>query len=296
MRESLLPDNDLRCNLHDRLQASAGIWGETVRFSQKDPSKIPLVLSLCLASVVRPGSGKLTRATYFTIRHLDDVLDGEMKPGKAPALATEDSVAYTTSIKNQLLGLELFDNTRISAIGRYAISGLIRRAQPSEDPRALMANIIDGMMMDQERRSTRAAVPHKKLVAYSSLFNNFVDVTLIALGSDVRSGQFPNFGPSQFGLYSLRDLKKDWELGIINVPQEVLDAASLDTTASYETVIENETVEPWYRSERAAGILGMNDTLDRLRTIKDPVAKIMIGGLAKGATKGPFLRFGEDKT
>lgn len=155
-----------------------------------------------------------------------------------------------------------------------------------------MASIIDGMMMDQERRPTRASVPHEKLVNYASLFfDNFVDVTLIALGSDVRSAQVPNFGSSQFGLYSIRDLKKDWGLGIINVPQETLDAAGLSTTAPYETVIENEVFTSWYQSEKATGIQGMNDTLDRLRDMKDPYARIMLRGLAKGAMKGPFIEF-----
>lgn len=55
------------------------IASEAHRFIQKDPSKLKLVAGLYALSGVNLELGKVARASYFFIRHLDDLLDGEME-------------------------------------------------------------------------------------------------------------------------------------------------------------------------------------------------------------------------
>ncbi len=264
----------------------SSIASEARRFIKKDPSKLPLVAGLYAASIAAPGSGRLTRATYFFIRHLDDVLDGEMRPSYVSDEATNNPIDYARDLQQQILGNAHFDTTPIANMGRYAVTGLQKRARPNEDPRLLLSGIIEGMIFDNERRMQRKISSRDELMGYYALFNDFMDVTLMGLGEHERTSSFPMFGPSQGRLYSVRDIRKDWALGIINIPSDVINESDVSPITPIDDVTSDHSVQSWMKTEIQEGTQGMRETLDILDTLPDArPTKMMVRGLAKGAMK-----------
>lgn len=262
------------------------IASEAKRFIKKDPSKLPLVASLYASSIAVPSSGRLARATYFFIRHLDDVLDGEMSSSHIPEEAISNPVDYARDLQQQILGNTHFDKTPIANMGRYAITGLQKQAHPDEDPRFLLSGIINGMIFDNERRMQRKASSRDELMGYYALFNDFMDVALMGLGEDERTSSFPMFGFSQGRLYSVRDIRKDWALGIVNIPSDVMNESGVSPIMPIDDVVSNPSMQSWMNTEIQDGIQGMSETLDILKTLKGArPTKTMVGGLAKGAMK-----------
>ena len=262
------------------------IASEARRFIKKDPSKFPLVASLYTSSIAVPGSGRLARATYFFIRHLDDVLDGEMSSLHVPEEVIKNPVDYARNLQQQILGNIHFDKTPIANMGHYAITGLQQRAHPDEDPRFLLSGIIDGMIFDNERRTQRKVSSRDELMGYYALFNDFMDVSLMGLGENERTSSFPIFGFSQGRLYSVRDIRKDWALGIVNIPSDVMNEAGISPIIPIDNVVGNPLVQSWIRTEIQDGVQGMREALDILDTLKDArPTRMMVRGLAKGAMK-----------
>lgn len=209
-----------------------------------------------------------------------------MSSSHVPSEVLDDPVNYARNLQRQITGELSFDDSRIADIGRYALNGLQQRANNDEDPGALLVGIIDGMIFDHERRIERKAVSNNVLENYYGLFNDFVDVTLMALGEKARTASFPMFGHSQGRLYSVRDIRKDWNLGIINVPSETLNALKLTPMDPLELVLQTSGINNWINSEVQEGIDGMKDTLKRVDSLQGaPRTSMMIKGLAKGAMK-----------
>lgn len=269
---------------------------ESVRFLRKDPAKLPMVLSLYAASIAGFDAGELTRAAYFFIRHLDDALDGEIPLDVIKSHGYPDPRAYAEALRDQAFGLTDLGPSRIARLGRRAITGLSERVKYGEDTTSLNSDIIDELIFDYERRLSRESVSAERLSQYYGLFNAFLDITFIALGRKTRTSQFPDFGPSQGRLYSIRDLGKDWDLGIVNVPEDVLQAAEIATTDPYRALAGSPITQDWAREEVEAGRRGMISTLDSLKHVDERIPRLLVSGLAKGAMKGPFPILGNKLT
>lgn len=262
------------------------IGSDAARFIKKDPEKLPLVASLYAASLLGMKTGRLTRATYFLLRHIDDILDGEMDTSKVSEGIIADPVRYAEQLKHQIAQVETDTSTIATSLATYVVPKLVDVAKPTDNPQASLNSVIDMMIFDHLRRQRRQSHTENELHGYyQQMLDSSIDVILISLKSQTRSDIAPEFSTNQGRLYSVRDLKKDWELGIINIPIEVLEAASLDTDATYEEMMTSPVIGDYLKLELHDSQALMSESTDRISQLGDRRAKLLLKGLSKGALR-----------
>ena len=91
-----------------------------------------------MLSLVDLGIGRLARATYFFIRHVDDVLDGGRN-------STGDPLSYVLDMRSQIATGDFRGSPPIVDLAQYALVGLGGRAQKDDDPKQ---DILDAVNSD----------------------------------------------------------------------------------------------------------------------------------------------------
>lgn len=219
------------------------IASEARRFAGKDPTKRKLVAGLYALSAVSPELGKVARASYFFIRHLDDLLDGEMTGVANP-------LEYTEHLREQIIQGRPGTTRSIGRLASYALPVLEKRGHPTDNPRADFVQVIDAMVFDYHRRQTRQALSGAELTDYyHHVLDPGANLMLMGFRSVIRVNDLPSFSPNLGRLYSVRDIRKDWELGFINIPTEVLIDGQLDPDMPFDILVRNQFAQDWFAAE-----------------------------------------------
>lgn len=263
---------------------------ETFRFLRKDSRKIAPIVGLYASTLFQPSTGRTALSTYFFLRHIDDLLDGEMAPDNTNEELRKNPIPYVQRLKDHVLNGEFDTSTPIGRIGAYAIENLDKKGRHEDEPRTTVASIIDTMVFDHRRRLNRQALDTTTLHEYYRLtFNSCLDVMLLGMGSATRSNDVPEFGLSQGRLYSIRDIQKDFALGIINVPSEVIFASSVGPDSSIGSILQDPTIREWATQEIAEGREGMRKSFTIMPEVSELSTRVIVKMLARGAMKGPFF-------
>lgn len=217
------------------IEALAG--KEAFRLLKRSPEKyIRGVSGLYILSLADSEVGRLARASYFFIRHVDDVLDG----GGVPI---SDPFSYVISMRDQISTGEFRETPPIVELARYALIVFGERAQEGDDPKQDMLNAIDTIVFDYERSRKRRPLSADGLEDYyRSAFFPVVNLMLIGLGSKFRATDIPGLSLCQGRVYTVRDLEEDWEQGIINVPNETLSQGGLSPNSPLQNVKSSSVV------------------------------------------------------
>jgi hypothetical protein len=227
--------------------------------------------------------GCLSRSVYFFFRHVDDVLDGDMD-------ISEDPLQYVMNLSAQINSGNFTGNPEIGNLARYSLGVLERKARPGDNPRQKMIDVLGIMAFDHERARYRLTLSTKQLEDYyRCTFFPITDLMLIGLESQFRAVDIPALSYSQGRVYSVKDLEADWEVGIINIPKEVLDSASLTEHSLSEDVKRNPVVMSWFTGqllESKKGLLGLQaglaESSERLTSI---VCNSMIWSMLRDVDK-----------
>jgi len=247
-------------NTTKRLHAEADCLHESVRFLCKDPSKITLVTFLGATSLFRPGKGALIRSVYYFFRGLDDMLDGEYND----RAVTTDPKGYAEDIKDQIMkNGSVRPKDRITRLGNYSVPKLFGLARKDDNVGKSIATLIDEMVFDYGRRQTRAVSTADRLKQnYTGGLDESLNLLFVAIGSPIRSRDIGPYSFAQGRLYSARDLEKDWDLGIINVPGEVLEGrANMTPEVPYAQLIAEPLITEWLQNEVTQGVEDMEKSL-----------------------------------
>lgn len=119
-----------------------------------------------------------------------------------------------------------------------------------DDPKGDFLDSVDSIIFDYIRSEQRQALSEKELDEYYwKTFSSVINILLIGLKSEIRATDIPELSRSQGRLYSIRDLKTDWERGTINIPQEVLGAAGLSANSSVNELTNNQTLKDWFETQ-----------------------------------------------
>jgi hypothetical protein len=274
------------------LSIEADCLHESARFWRKDPTKKALIAFLGATSLFRPGKGTLIRSVYYFFRGLDDLLDGEYKD----VTITADPRGYAEDIKHQIVEKgSVQPKDRITRLGNYAVPRLINLACKQDDVSESVVTLIDEMVFDHDRRQTRAVSNADRLKQnYTGGLGESLNLLFVALGSPIRNRDIGSYSYAQGRLYAARDLKKDWNLGIVNVPHEILvEQAGMSSGASYAEIIAEPLITEWIKSEVGQGVEDMEKSLlfasdffhDQNRwSIPDP-GLIVLKGLGNGVLR-----------
>lgn len=211
---------------------------------RRRPEKFIHVSGTYLISAVNCEAGQAGRAAYFLLRHVDDLLDGDL------TLAGVDPSTHIASIRSQIETDEFSSEPEIVKLAQYSLSVAERRAQPGDNPRKDILDSIDTMMFDYQRRQSKLTLTAEQLVDYyHRTFSPIHNLLLILIESPLRATDIEGFCLSQGRVYSVTHLEDDWKTGIINIPAEVLEMAGLTPYSSYEEVKRSTIVKQWNRAE-----------------------------------------------
>ncbi len=206
-----------------------------------------LIAKLYLESLRNPQPAQVFRAAYFFCRHIDDVLDGDRT-------VTSDPIDYVHdilhSMKNRDQGSQ--QGPQIVQLYRFAISHIKEMAHEHDDPESYFTRVIrNAMLFDYERAKERKVLTREAIEQYyDNTFTPVMNIALIISGSYQRSEDIPEMMTTQGHIYTIRDMKRDLEQGIINVPQEELERAGLNNNSlSYDLMRRNAVLSYWMNSE-----------------------------------------------
>ena len=271
------------------LNIEADCLHEAVRFWHKDPTKKTLIALLGASSLFLPEKGTLIRSVYYFFRGIDDLLDGEY----AGTSVTSDPKGYAEDIKDQILkNGTVLPRDRIARLGNYAVPKLFKLASKNDNVNRSINTLIDEMMFDYDRRQTRAVSSADRLKQnYTDGLDETLNLLFVGLGSPIRSGDIGPYSFAQGRLYSARDLKKDWELGIINIPSEVLvERTHMTPQTAYAELITEPLIGRWLKDEVEQGTEDMKKSLvfasdffqeKGRRNVPDP-GLVVLRGLGNG--------------
>lgn len=249
---------------------------EAIRLAKKDtPSHVTLVLGLYAASCKERELGKVARSSYFFMRRLDDILDGDLKIKGNP-------LAMALHLRAQIDMDTLANRPGLAEMAKYSIRTLEKRGRKGDNPKADFLEAVDSMIFDYGRSQERLVLTQQELADYyQHTFSPVVNILLIGLKSELRATDMPEIASTQGRLYTLRDIEKDWPRGTINIPAEVLEEAKLTGESKLADVKASAEVKNWAQAECRENL----KDLDRLNAFLDenaePAVKLVCGKMTK---------------
>lgn len=210
----------------------------------------PLVRFVPFASPMGAGLAPGLEVSYHFGRAVDDVVDGDA-----------ELPSGFTSVPEWLQ----FLRGHIDEGGRNIPKGLtvefllkrtLRRMQPYDGRRfgiqSELRSFLGAMEREYDRRVNRKVLNREELsLLYRDAFGPPHTITLEAVGSRTIAQDIPELAQAQGRLFAIADLKEDLARGIINIPQEVLELASLRSEELVENPgrIKHRLVGEWIESE-----------------------------------------------
>lgn len=238
---------------------------EAFRLLKRGPAKyINRVTGLYLLSLADPKIGRTARASYYFVRHIDDLLDGDTK-------INSNLLDYTLELRSHI---EQGTPTKIpiSSLADYAIAELEKKALPEDNPRKDFIDSIDSMMFDHIRSKSRQTLTQQELDQYYwQTFSSVLNIMTIGVGSNIRAVDIPEMSYCQGRVYSARDLDDDWNTGIINISHEILTEGGLTSFSSVSDVKSNATTKSWLIQDLQRSKTDLDGLQSRLQTRGDPL-------------------------
>lgn len=253
---------------------------ESARLLLREPSKYAgLVAGFYLLSLKDCELGKVTRAYYLFFRHIDDFLD-------EPKNRTDEQITYVLNLRNQIVSGNFNGNPKIGELAKYSLEAFERKARSTDNPRQDFVNVIDAIVFDHKRAGERRVLSQKELDDYyHATFFPVVNLALIGIDSQFRAKDIPALSYGQGRVFSVRDLKEDWQRGVINIPKEVLGQTQLTQHSSIEELKTNPTVTNWLRSELSESELALLAVKAKLKASGEKITPLLCNGVIKTASR-----------
>lgn len=185
--------------------------------------------------------GLVTQAAYYSLRFIDDAIDGDM-------YAT-DPKAFAQDLGEQIRTSQWKKDQPVSGMIRYATEGL-QEIDPQADVKGEFLTVINAMAFDDDRAKEKKVLSRSDLKKY--YWNTFApgfNLFFIGTGSKMKIQEIEELPYAMARLNSVRDLREDWEHGLINIPGETLRAAGLSSDSTFDEVENNSLVQLWIQHE-----------------------------------------------
>lgn len=202
---------------------------------------------LIAAALVR--ETRLLRAAYCLAQHVDDVLDGDRK-------VKGDPEAYVQAVLPVLQGQPPAGRSTAEQLAAF-----VAAKAGDEEKRELIA-LFEVLLEDRRRMDARQAWSAAELAEHhrKTFFYSF-DLTFRFAGARLRAGDVPELIDAMSWVSPIRDLEKDFQKGLINVPHEVLEG----------------DLDEWLRSEHRRGAEAIEALGARLGSVSDPRGRQIVG-------------------
>lgn len=249
---------------------------EAARLLKRDPRKyINRVKGLYLLSVADCELGQVARSSYFFLREVDDLLDGDRH-------GVGDPLQYVLDLRSQVATGRFNDDKSISSLAKFSIKTLERKAKQLDNPTKNFLEAIDCMIFDYDRSQQRRTLSESELSNYYlNAFLPVLNLMLIGLGSNFRAIDLSGLALAQGAVYSTRDLEDDWPRGIINIPSEVLTAASLSSSSDLQRILSSSTINNYLSDQLIKSREDLEKLDQQLKANPEWLTRRMVKGLIK---------------
>jgi len=246
---------------------------EFVSFVRRHPRYLLVFFALYKACLPNWRKTRVLRAAYCLAQHVDDVLDGDRRVKSAPS----DPEAYALAILSGLKGEAPFRETAADQLAEYV--GYEMRPEEKGE----LIELFEVLLEDRRRMDARRTMPAATLAEHHrKTFFLSLDLTLRLAGAGLRAGDAPDLIGALCWVSPVRDLEKDWEHGLINVPREVLEAAGwTEGPVLAEPLLDAPAVREWLRNEHRRGAACIEALGARLGSVDDPKGRRILTGFHK---------------
>ncbi len=252
---------------------------EATALVKRRPSYSKMVLGLYLLSLYGLGRSRVMRASYLPIRFVDDLLDGD-------AQGEGDPLTYAQELSEHITTNTLTE-TPIERQLCYALDVLESKAKPNDNPREDFVKSINTIVFDRVRASERRILSAKEIEQYyRDAFDPVINITLMAIDSNLRCSDIPALSYGQGRVYSARDFKEDWNRGIINIPGEVISSAGLSSVSTFEAINKKSEIIDWLHRSLAITKHDLLDTQLLLSQLQEKRTRVVCNSLIT-----PMLKF-----
>lgn len=230
---------------------------EFAHFARRHPRYLFLGLAFYLYSLRGWGRLRPMRAGYCLAQHIDDVLDGQRHINEPPT-------TYVAALVQQIATNTYHRQTPMSQLAEYVCA---RDATIRQELLALIA----ALQFDYQRRTTQAVLPGATLATHHQrTFEHSINLTLHMLGATLRATDVPALVGAFCWVSPIRDLREDLQLGLINIPAEVLAQAQAQgaQAVEYASLITTPAVQTWLRQEFAQGQAHLRACAQQLPTLR----------------------------
>ena len=256
------------------LESEWRVGVEAHNLLQRRPDHLKRVVSLYATSLLGYKRGLLLRKAYMPVRYIDDLLDGD-------AVYDGNPLEYTGNLKEQITTNDFDGGSNISLLLRSALVELEAKSGENDDFRGDFVRAISAIEFDYHRAIGRDVLSDSELREYyHNAFDPVMNITCGAIDSSVRAVDIPIMSIGQGVVQSYRDREVDWDRGIINIPKEALDTASLTSEQQFDEIDTNQLVVDWWASQLSEVKDGFSQLLPRLKDLPEPRTHLMCKALA----------------
>lgn len=189
-----------------------------------------------------PATAHAFQSTYYFFRYWDDVCDKDRPTPQGQKLdaCLDGAIASLNS------GLDF--NDPIMHLGIHGKRFMESRQKSGDNVVGDMTTLLNAMRKDAHRSEKQEILSETDLHAsYREQFDPIINLQLIELGAGIRVSDLPDFGLLQARAFALRDLRGDYEKGLVCIPREVIGQNCVDMNE----VIGSDAGKNWKAAEIA---------------------------------------------
>jgi hypothetical protein len=237
-----------------------------------------VVIPMYLRSIYGPARCHVLRASYCFARYLDDVLDGDIT-------IAEPQQEYVTHLIQNIKALTPDNIDQLIILGKYVFKNIDRYAANGTRPSLELDKLIEAMLFDRERANRRFLLSRKDLDNHQlKTFLSALNVTLSVTGAHYYKEDIIPLARAQGSLYTLRDLDKDLQGFINNIPKDVLYRTRHSPIEywNYDKISKSKVFQEWVKDEYNRSLVQITKVRRILDSKNDHNFKVTVGPLYKG--------------
>src|SRR5215210_1809656 len=243
---------------------------EFVWFVRRHPRYLLVFLALSRASLPRWRKTRVLRAAYCLAQHVDDVLDGDRR-------MKTDPEAYVQSVLRGLKGEAPFGESEADQLAQFVADEM----RPEE--KGELNDLFEVLLEDRRRMDARRVMPTEALAEHHRrTFFLSLDLTFLLAGAGLRAGDAPDLIGALTWVSPVRDLEKDLQNGLVNIPREVLEMAGWqEGDTELQPLVDRPAVREWLRSEHRRGAACIAALAARLGAVEDRKGRAILAAFHK---------------
>lgn len=237
-----MPANLVEANqYHPAFTHLNGEWTslkEFYHFSRRNLRYFKIALFLYLPALFQYRKLRTFRYGFSLLQHIDDVMDGDRK-------FEGDPLEMTAALKKQIQQ-EIFEPTRTGILAAVLFKSIQKSKINKEELKTEVLTLIEIMEFDYKRRAQKIILSNAELEkVLTGTFYHSINLAMVLWQSDLRAKDANCLINCFSWCTVIRDFRDDLELGIINIPAEVMKEANLSNFDSADTMISNSVVQHW---------------------------------------------------